>query len=407
MKKRGDLVKRAISGSEERQPWYWAMMDLLFTQMFKNLVYPQIWEDPDVDISALGMKDGDHVVCIASGGCNVLNYISAADVRVTAVDLNSAHIALNRLKHTAIRHMPSYESFYRFFGYANEGGNKHAYRTYLGPNLDAESRAYWEGRTLQGRRYHLFTRNFYRFGMLGKQIGMVHALCRLYRMRPERIATAKTADEQRWLFDNTIGTLFNHGWVRWLCGLPVSIYALGIPPAQYKELKAAGNGDMSRVLYERLERLACGHDATTNYFAWQAFGRAYDHETRQAVPRYLKPESFDALRARIDNIDLEQTDLTSRIARIDDESVDGFVFLDAQDWMKTDQLNDLWTEVTRAAKPGTRVAFRTGGHDSILTSRLKPEIESRWTYLRDLSQSLHASDRSSIYGGFHVYEKTA
>lgn len=405
MEKRGDLVKKAVSGSAEKQPWHWNVLDLAFTQMFKNLVYPQIWEDPEVDIAALDMKDGDHVVCIASGGCNILNYISSADVRVSAVDLNSAHIALNRLKHTAIRHMPDHESFYRFFGFANEQGNKHTYKTYLSPNLDETSRAYWERRTLQGRRYKLFSRNFYRFGMLGKQIGLVHALCRLYRIKPERLVEAKTREEQRWLFDNTIGTLFSRGWIKWMCSLPVSIYALGIPPAQYKELKAAGQGDMSFVLKERVERLACDFDAADNYFAWQAFGRGYDHEDRQAIPRYLKEESFEKLRSRIENVNLQQADLTSRIAALPEDDVSGFVFLDAQDWMKDDQLNDLWTEVTRVAKKGARVAFRTGGRDSILIDRLNPEIDERWTYLKEMSQTLHDSDRSSIYGGFHVYEK--
>jgi len=31
------------------------MLEILFAQAFKGLVYPQIWEDPEVDMAALAM----------------------------------------------------------------------------------------------------------------------------------------------------------------------------------------------------------------------------------------------------------------------------------------------------------------------------------------------------------------
>lgn len=39
----------------------------LFTAAFSGLVYPQIWEDPVVDMAALRLRPEDHVVTIASG----------------------------------------------------------------------------------------------------------------------------------------------------------------------------------------------------------------------------------------------------------------------------------------------------------------------------------------------------
>ncbi len=40
-------------------------------------------------------------------------------------------------------------------------------------------------------------------------------------------------------------------------------------------------------------------------------------------------------------------------------SRDRYVLLDAQDWMTDAQLTALWTEITRTARPGARVVFRT------------------------------------------------
>ena len=127
-------------------------MERLFTFAFRGLVYPQIWEDPVVDMAALDIRPGDHLVAIASGGCNILSYLTANPARISAVDLNGAHIALGRLKLAALRHLPDYESFLRFFGKARSRDNVAAYEAHIKPHLDAASRAYWEGRRLDGKR---------------------------------------------------------------------------------------------------------------------------------------------------------------------------------------------------------------------------------------------------------------
>src|SRR3546814_19540089 len=74
------------------------LLERAFTFAFRGLVYAQIWEDPAVDMEALAITPDCHVVTIASGGCNVLSYLTADPARLTAVDLNTANIALNRLK---------------------------------------------------------------------------------------------------------------------------------------------------------------------------------------------------------------------------------------------------------------------------------------------------------------------
>ncbi len=76
-------------------------LEHLFAWMFKGLVYPQIWEDPEIDLEALAITPQSHVVAIASGGCNILSYLIADPQRITAVDLNKTHVALCRLKLSA------------------------------------------------------------------------------------------------------------------------------------------------------------------------------------------------------------------------------------------------------------------------------------------------------------------
>jgi S-adenosylmethionine-diacylglycerol 3-amino-3-carboxypropyl transferase len=380
------------------------MLELLFAWMFRGLVYPQIWEDPEIDMEALAIGPECHVVAIASGGCNILSYLIANPARITAVDLSKAHVALNRLKLAAARYLPGREAFYRFFGAADEPANVAAYWRFLARRLDPETRQYWERRRLFGwgrRRISLFSRNVYRFGLLGHCIGLVHAVARAYGVDPRDVLRARSLDEQRTYFETTLAPLFDKPLVRWITDRQVSLYGLGIPPAQYEAL--AGGGDMAAVLRARVERLTCGFSLDQNYFAWQAFGRSYAGSGDGPLPPYLRSDHFDAIRARAGRVEVLNRSFTEYLNGCADRTLDRFVLLDAQDWMSDAQLNALWREITRTARAGARVIFRTAAEPSLLPGRVEPAVLDRWRYEAELSRDLTARDRSAIYGGFHLY----
>ena len=158
-----------------------------------------------------------------------------------------------------------------------------------------------------------------------------------------------------------------------------------------------------RTTLRPLERLACGFDLKDNYFAWQAFGRRYPSSAVGSLPPYLAKENFGKVRANADRIDINHVSMTDHLAAFPQQSVDCVVLLDAQDWMTDLQLNALWGEITRTARPGARVIFRTAGVETILPGRVAEETLSRWTYQAERSLTLGKADRSSIYGGFHLY----
>jgi len=382
-------------------------LERLFTLMFQGFVYNQIWEDPDVDLEALLLKPHHRLITIASGGCNVLNYLAADPAKIVAVDLNTNHIALTRLKLSALENLPSYEEFFRFFGQANDKANREAYDNFLSQRLDATTRRYWEKHIpLHGRRINMFARNLYRYGLLGRFIGILHVVAKLHGKKLDGILSARTPAEQRSAFERTIAPLFDVKSVRLLSKSPVSLYALGIPPAQYDELVAGTNGNAIAVLRERVERLACDFPIQENYFAWQAFGRGYDVEHREAVPAYLRRGTYDLIRTRTDKVEVHHASLTDFLRDQPAHSMHRYVLLDAQDWMNPAQLASLWSEIDRTADTrDARVIFRTAGADSPLPRKLPAELLAPWIYLEEESRAFHTRDRSSIYGGFHVYAR--
>ena len=379
------------------------LQERLFTLAFSGLVYPQIWEDPVVDLEALALQPDLHLVGIASGGCNILSYLTAAPVRITAVDLNPAHIALNKLKIAAVRHLPSYDAFHRFFAEADARENVSAYFNHIRPHLDESTRQYWESRNLIGRRRIAYFRsNLYRHGLLGTFIGASHLLARAHGRNPRKLLAAKSLEEQRRIFESELAPLFDKRHIRWLCEKPSALFGLGIPPSQFEALKG-NERHMAKVLRARLQRLACDFDLSDNYFAWQAFGRRYSSGGSGPLPPYLQRASFETLRERIGNVDVQHRSFTEYLASQPPGSVHAFVLLDAQDWMTVDQLTDLWREIARAAAPGARVIFRTAGEETILPGRVPDHMLARFDYDAERCRAWTARDRSSIYGGFHLY----
>ncbi|HUD53370.1 DUF3419 family protein [Parvibaculum sp.] len=395
-----DRLKRAVH--RHRAASKEGVLERLFTLLFTGLVYPQIWEDPVVDLEAMELRPEHHVVTIASGGCNVMSYLAAGPGRITAVDLNRAHVALTRLKLAGAAHMPSYEHFFRFFGEADNRANMEAYRLFLRDRLDDETYNYWERRSLSGRkRISLFARNFYRYGLLGYFIGWAHLAAKLYGVDFRPLLDAGSMAGQRVFFDTKLAPLFDKKFVRRFTDNPASLYGLGIPPSQYEKL--SGGRPMHEVLRERLERLTCGFPIADNYFAWQAFARHYAPGETPSLPPYLQRENFSALQAGAARVEVLNRNFIEFLAGEEPQSADRYVLLDAQDWMTDIQLNDLWREITRTARPGARVIFRTAAEPSLLPGRVAPEVLDRWHYEAERSLDWTTKDRSSIYGGFHLY----
>lgn len=380
------------------------LLERAFTFAFRGLVYAQIWEDPEVDMEALAITPDCHIVTIASGGCNVLSYLTANPAKITAVDLNTAHIALNKLKRAAAVHLPDHAAFHRFFAQANRPENVAAYKQWLRPHLDDATRRYWEGRDLAGRRrIKGFAGGFYKRGLLGGFIGAAHLLAKLYRIDPRELLAAKSVEEQRAIFETRLAPVFDKKFVRWLIDQPASLFGLGIPPAQYEALAGDDPRGIGAVLRGRLEKLACDFDLSDNYFAWQAFGRGYGEGADAPLPPYLRATNYALVRDRAERVEVRHQNFVEYLDSMPDGSLDRYILLDAQDWMTDAQLTRLWTAITRTAKPGARVLFRTAAAPTLLPGRVPDAILDRWDYAETESLDFTARDRSAIYGGVHLY----
>ena len=397
-----ELLKNAVYANKKKI----SIHDRLFAFWFERLVYPQIWEDPVVDLKALNLKPTDHLITIASGSCNALSYLTASPKKITAVDLNHTHVALGQLKIEAFKQL-TYKEFYRFFGEANSVNNPRIYRELLAPNLNRATRDYWEGGIKGFERIRMFEKGFYKYGLLGKLIGIIHIGAKLYRVKLDELLKQPSIEAQGQWFDDNVAKIFDSRLVKKIMGSPLALYNLGIPPSQHASLCEDRPESMAQVLKERARKLATVDDINNNYFAYQAYGRRYDHSNPSNKPLYLQEQYFELIRNNIDRLSIEQNNVLDALKSMPANSVDAVVLLDAQDWMTADEMITLWTEITRTANLGARVIFRTAGAASPIETSLGKDLNQRWKRNHTKSDQLIHEDRSAIYGAFHLYELEA
>ena len=403
------LVLKAVKQKETSKKQ--GVLQKLFAVWFDAFVYNQIWEDPRVDLKALKLDEKSRILTISSGGCNALNYLVENPENVTAVDLNRHHIYLLNLKTIALKHLPNYEDFFAFFGFGKHEKNIRNYKNFIAPNLDKETRKFWESNSLLGKITHGKRINFFKKGGLyensrnGYFLRFFHKFSRVLGCKPDEVLKAETPEEQEELYEKYIAPFFDSPLIKTIGKMPVTLFGLGIPPQQYDELKKDldKDGNIIDVYRERAKKLAVEYPIYENYFAWQAFARKYDTENRQAIPEYLKKENYGVLKANADKLKTKTGSVTEEIKQNEFGKFNRFVFLDAQDWMNRETMTELWQAIAEKSEAGSRIIFRTAGASSPIEKNLPKDLLEKFAYEEDFSKELFKQDRASIYGGFHLY----
>ena len=384
-----------------------SILQKLFAVWFDAFVYNQIWEDPRVDLQALELDENSRILTISSGGCNALNYLLDAPEKITAVDLNRHHIYLLNLKLTALKNLPDYEDFFNFFGFGKHENNIENYRKYIQPNLDENTRSFWESSSLFGKnRINYFNDGgLYEHSRTGYFLRFFHKFSHIFGYHPEKILEAKNFEEQENLYQKNIQPFFNSFLIKTVGKLPITMFGLGIPPQQYEELKKdlQDGKNLSDLYRERAHRLAVEYPIDENYFAWQAFARKYDTENRLAVPDYLKKENYEALKQNANRLKTKIGSITETIKNAPKNTFNRFVFLDALDWMNAETLTNLWQNIQAKGESESRIIFRTAGANSPVEKYLPKDLREKFVYEKTFSEELFKQDRASIYGGFHLY----
>jgi S-adenosylmethionine-diacylglycerol 3-amino-3-carboxypropyl transferase len=349
------------------------------------LRYAQCWEDADVLVDALGVAPGKTYVSIASAGDNALAILAAGPARVIALDREPAQLAALALRVAAYRALEHPELLALVGSRACD--DRLALYARCRPHLDGDACAYWDGRHDAIRAGIGAAGRFERYLALFRTavLPLIHSRATVRALlRCESGARARFYDE-RW------------DTARWRLAFRLffarpAMSALGRDPRFF----AHADGPVSKRLLVRISRSLRDGDAGANpYLRWILTG-----EHGEALPLALRPESFEAIRANLDRLEIRCSSLATFLDEYDGPPVDGWNLSDVFEYAGEAEYASLLARIAAVSAPRARLAYW-----NMLVPRRRPDSLAPFIAPReDLAAPLRARDRVPFYGDFVVEE---
>ena len=349
---------------------------------FGFIRYASVWEDADVLCEALApTARGGRLLSIASAGDNALALLTLEPAEVVAVDVSAPQLACMELRMAAFKRL-EYAGVLAFLGVAEDGRRAETYRGLRG-ELSEGARAFWDaqpevvaGGIIHAGRFERYLRTF-----RTRILPLVHP-----RRRIERLRERKTPAEQ--------ASFYTRQWDTWRWRLLFRLFfsravmeRMGRDPAFFTHVE----GSVGDRLLARTRRALTELPVHSNpYLAYIVTGN-YPPE---ALPRYLRPEWFAAIRDRLDRVQL----VRGGIETAADGPFDGYNLSDIFEYMSPAEHERCYAALVARAAPGARLVYW-----NMLAPRSRPEaLAGRAHPLRTKAEALHARDLAWFYGALHV-----
>ncbi|KAL8726057.1 MAG: hypothetical protein Q9181_006192 [Wetmoreana brouardii] len=350
------------------------------TQFNHDYLYAFTWEDPRVDQRLLQIEDNDTILCLTSGGDNLLEYLATTHPRRThAVDLNPNQNHLLELKIAAFQALP-YADVWKIFGEGQHPDFRKLLVIKLSPHMSSQAFQFWMKHT---GRFKSST-GFYDYGGSGHAIRLVRSLARLTGLKQEieKFCSSKTRNEQRevWckirpmILSRTLHwALVGTEWFLWK--------AAGVPPPQ-RQLIIRDALDRPSEESAKHKRLS----DTTGEAMWDYIVNTLDpvakntllseenyhylltltgHYTRRCHPVYLSPKAYTKLSQpqAFSGLRIHTDELSEIIQRFKPATLTIAIIMDSMDWFDPSSTAAVIQvqALNRALQPKGRVLLRSAG----------------------------------------------
>ncbi|GAB4052584.1 DUF3419 family protein [Catellatospora paridis] len=348
-----------------------------------RLYFAQVREDPELEIAAFAARWDGPIAVVSSAGCTALSLLAAGATEVVGIDVNRTQNHLVELKAAAVAQLAPGSALGLLGGVAMApAARRHAYDQIRG-RLTTGARHYWDA--------HLQAIDA---GVL--QAGVTERLMRLIArslrvVHPRRIETLlapRTLDQQREFYHRDWDTF---GW-RLLFAVLCNRLVLR---RTYDERFFA---HVENPSYARHFRQVAEHTLTDleiggNYFLHHLLTGAY--------PAASRPPYLDA-QVPVDRLHLVDGAFTDYLRTLPDRSMAGFALSNICEWLTADQIDELFAEIVRTARPGARLVFR----NFVGWTEVPPRWRDAVREDRARGEELMRTDRSLCQRRFALCEVT-
>ncbi len=341
--------------------------------------YAQCWEDADVLLDALDVREGDVCLAIASAGDNALAMLCRNPARVVAIDRNPAQLACLELRVAAYRRLEHGELL-ELIGSRPSERRVELYRR-CASDLSAWSRRFWDAHT-EG---------------IEAGIGSAGQFERYFALFRRHILPLMHSDERvRELLScvdvHNRREFYRDRWDTWRWRLLFHLFfsravmgRLGRDRSCFQHVR----GSVAEPILSRSRRALTELDPRDNpYLQWILTGR---HES--ALPYALRPENFEIIRSRLDRLEWHCCSIKDQLRKAGPRSIDRFNLSDIFEYMPEDVYHRLLESLAEAGRPGGRLVYW-----NMLVPRCRPEAMADRLLPRDeLARELHLCDKAFFY----------
>jgi S-adenosylmethionine-diacylglycerol 3-amino-3-carboxypropyl transferase len=355
---------------------------------FDLIRYSNCWEDADILLKALQVKEGGIYFSIASSGDNTLSILSQSPLFVLAIDINSAQLACVELKKAAFLNL-TYEETLHFLGVQNGVDRISTYRK-IRKHLSANAQQFWDGNQEIIKRGVIHVGKFENYFRLFRKwaLTLVHPQERAIEL------LIRKEDRERFRF-------YNQKWDTWRWRLLFKIFFsrpvmghLGRDPEFFKYVK----GDVASRIMERVKYGLTALPTNENpYLEYILTGNF-----KNSLPFYLRRESFDIIQKNLEKLVLFKGDLDTAFRAYSTLRFDGFNLSDIFEYMSHEQYTYELQKILGFSKKEARLVYW-----NMLVDRKRPEkMKDRLKPLERKARELFLQDKAFFYKSLIVEEVT-
>lgn len=357
-----------------------------------ELRYSTVWEDHRLLERGLRVGARDHVLAIASAGCNVLNLlVQAAPRRVVALDLNPAQTALVELKLAAIAELERDELLALLGIRAHH--DPFALYERVRPRLSMQARGWWDSNG------ELLVAGIEGAGRLDRFIagfGLTSAGAAAAPAARAMFAIENAGERARFLERELFTPGFERAFREYFSR--EAIARRGRDPSQFAYVHHA---DVGGWFLHRLRWACTALPVRDNFYLRRFLGVPSDEEC--ALPPYLRRANWERLRALAPRVDVVTAPLESYLDSWSARGLTAAALSDVFEYLAPADADHLFERLGRAIAPGGRIAY----WNLLVPRRSPPSLRGRLQPLSRLARALWQRDRAWFYGGFHVEEVCA
>ena len=352
---------------------------------FDIIRYSQVWEDAEILLEALEIKEEDNILSIASAGENVISMLIKNPNKIYAIDLNINQIFCTEFKLRSYKYL-DYEECMKLLGVIDCEERIDIYEK-IKDKLSEKTRNYFEENIEYVKRGIINIGKFENyFNIFGKKILPI-----IHNKKTREDLLKKKTREDRIEF-------YNRKWnnLRWKMLFRIFFSKtimgkMGRDKAFFKYV----NVNVPEHILERTKYAITELDTSENSYLHYIINGKYDN----ILPVAYRKENFQLIKNNIDKVILLSESIETFINREDVEKVNKYNLSDMFEYMSDEQMCQIVEKILEKAETGTRLAYW-----NMLSDKRASKYFDNLEYKKQVSENLLKKDKAFFYSKFIVEE---